>query len=578
MEIKRKPVPAPASDEYGVQRPLTPNPPPYSPYRAYSPFSPSPVSPHPPQLPPRLPSPSPSHTQSLQPPHHLPRYRSQPNLRSPPLSPHPPPIPRADTTFPADPFPDQSSASAELSAQAPTDTKTSSSFSADARYFLSGLIHRPSESTRHYSILRHSHGIVFYRGPSTSVTVSLFSDTPLQTDRRLYLQCKGWSGKTGMRAKALFRMHDDWVDATPTVPARVDQVDPQKERAWQRDFARFYKKASKRVRETHKLRETAVARIPPDAEDGYFQLILCDGKKKVLCRSPVFRILSTSIDPSSLRGASLSTMPLEIGALVAGTYAQIAASKVLAPATAAANAASAKYKPGVVGQAAIRTAYDAVKPDGSRPDMAVAPAIENGPQDPYPLDFSAKPIQSLDQSRMSVKIPSDVQDKLRGYFFGWARLSSDKEQTWQMVILSIRLWDGADTTGPVSISQTTRKFAVLRFLNLYYDLPSPPPAMTVRLLGFLHPDILPPASRTETDRQAAAEEALLAEHYDTEYAQALLDHPLWGPDSADRRGWLHRTRTGAENVLTRGQKMAERVGVRSGVQADVGGGFYIVRD
>lgn len=38
----------------------------------------------------------------------------------------------------------------------------------DARHFAGGPTTRPSESTRHFSILRHSHGLVFYQGTSTT--------------------------------------------------------------------------------------------------------------------------------------------------------------------------------------------------------------------------------------------------------------------------------------------------------------------------------------------------------------------------------------------------------------------------
>lgn len=576
MEIKRKPAPSLGPVDYGVvHQPLTPNPPPPyspSPYRAYSPYSASPSSPQSPSYFPPLPprpvtrSPSPSlNPLSLQPPHSLPRYRSQPNLRGGDLpSPQPSPaVARAETSLPA-------------------TTSEKSTFSADARYFLGGLIHHPSESTKHYSILRHSHGIVFYRGPTTSVTVSIFADTPLSADRSLWLQCKGWSGKTGMRAKALFGLHDDWLNVTPPLAVRVDQVQPNKERTWQRDIAKFYKKASKRVRDTHRLRETVIARIPPDAEDGYFQLILCQGEKKVLCRSPVFRILSTSMDPSSLRGASLTTMPLELGAMVAGKYAQVAASRVVTPVTAVAGAASDRYRPGWVKESAIKTAYGtaygAIQPGrGPAPDAAVPPSVEDGPQEPYPLDFTARASQTLDPTRIPVKIPSDIQDKLRGYFFGWVQTP---DQVWQIVILSVRLWDASQATGPVSFSQTTRKIAVLRFLH---EPPTQAPSsIRLRILGFLRPDVPPPSARTQLDlaaaRQAAADEALLADQYDTEYVQALLDHPLWGSDAADRRGWLDRTRDGAGNLITQGKKMAERVGVRSGVEQESMGGYYIVRD
>ncbi|KAL2864371.1 uncharacterized protein BJX67DRAFT_224046 [Aspergillus lucknowensis] len=561
MEIKRKPVPLLSAVEYGVvQRPLTPNPPPYSPYAACTPSSPSPHSPHTPRSP-RSSPPPPSSTSSLQPPHPLPRHRSQPNLRSLPQSQQSPPTPRAETSLPA-----------------PSDPEKPS-FYADARHFLGGLIHHPSESTKHYSILRHSHGVIFYRGPATSVTVSIFADTPLPADRSLWLQCKGWTGKTGMRAKALFRLHDDWVNVSPSVAVRADQVEPMKERAWQRDIAKFYKKASARVRDTHRLRETVVARIPPDAEDGYFQLILCQAEKKVLCRSPVFRILSASMDPSSLRGASLTTMPLEIGALVVGRYAQAMASRTVAPVTAAAQAAAAPYRPGRLQETALTTAYEAsgIGARNAAPDANAPPSIENGPQVPYPLDFTARPVKLLDPTGMSMKIPSDIQDKLRGFFFGWAHAP---DQPWQMCILSVRAWDGSTATEPISLSHTTRKVAVLRLLH--DSIPAPPPTLTVRLLGFLRPDVLPRSARTERDlaaaRETAAEAARLADTYDAEYTQAILEHPLWTPDAtSSRRGWLDRTKDGAGNVLTRGQKMIERMGVRSGLEQDSVGGYYIVR-
>ncbi|KAL2831654.1 hypothetical protein BJY01DRAFT_106785 [Aspergillus pseudoustus] len=576
MEIKRKPAPTLSAVEYGVvQRPLTPNPPPpprYSPspsYVAYNPLTPySPASPHSPQLPPP-PSPAPSLSPSLQPPrpHPLPRHRSQPNLRPPPSPQLPPqPIPRAETSLPSN-----------------SESTDKSSFAADARHFLGGLIHHPSESTKHFSILRHSHGVVFYRGPTTSITVSIFADAPLPADRSLWLQCKGWSGKTGMRAKALFRLHDDWVNVSPSVAIRADQVEPNKERAWQRDIGKFYKKASSRVRDTHRLRETVVARIPPDAEDGYFQLILCQGEKKVLCRSPVFRILSTSTDPSSLRGASLTTMPLEIGALVVGTYAQAMASRVVTPVTTVASTVTAPYRPSWLHQTAVMTAYEASgigNRSGQDPDANAPPSIENGPQSPYPLSFTARPIQPLDATRISIKIPTDVQDKLRGFFFGWARLIPD--QPWQMCILSVRPWDGSAATGPVSITHTTRKVATLRLLH--DPVPHPPPSsLTIRLFGFLRPDMPPPSARTERDlaaaHAAAAEAAIQADNYDTEYVQALLDHPLWAPDATpDRKGWLDRAKDGAGNVVTRGQKIVEKIGVRSGLEQEAVGGYYIVRD
>ena len=162
----------------------------------------------------------------------------------------------------------------ELSAQSSSPSAVQKAYG-EARHFLGGLINHPSESNRHFSILRHSYGIVFYWGSTTSVTVSIFSDAPLPPNRTLWLQSRGWTGKTGMRTKALFRLHDDWINVTPSVALHVDQVDPANEWAWQGDIAKFHKKAPAKVRNAHHLRETVMARVPVEAGGAYFQLVLC---------------------------------------------------------------------------------------------------------------------------------------------------------------------------------------------------------------------------------------------------------------------------------------------------------------
>jgi hypothetical protein len=134
----------------------------------------------------------------------------------------------------------------------------------EARHFAGGLIQRPIESTKHFTILRHSHGLVFYQGSSTSLAISIFSDEPLPSDRTLWLQSKGWTGKTGMRAKALIGRNGSWLNVTPTVAVGTEQLSPTDERAWQRDFQKFRKKAPAKIRDRHQLRETAVVRIPAE--------------------------------------------------------------------------------------------------------------------------------------------------------------------------------------------------------------------------------------------------------------------------------------------------------------------------
>jgi hypothetical protein len=243
-----------------------------------------------------------------------------------------------------------------------------------------------------------------------------------------------------MKAKALLRLTDDWLDVTPSFALRKGQVDTADERAWQRDIGKFRKKAPSKLL-SHKLRETIVARIPVEAGDGYFQLNLCQrGKKKVLCSSPVFRVLSTSLDPSSLRGASLTTMPLEVGAMVLGMYAQTAAQAVLNPATAKITNRLDAIKPGLAKQAAAEKAFslsgmqerlarNGNNDQGNRQEYQQAASLEEGPQHPFPMDFKARiqaPATSdcdpLEISRYTlIKVPDIVLDKLRGYYLAWAR-------------------------------------------------------------------------------------------------------------------------------------------------------------
>ncbi|ROT38168.1 hypothetical protein SODALDRAFT_278999 [Sodiomyces alkalinus F11] len=240
-------------------------------------------------------------------------------------------------------------------------------------FFAGGLIPHPVESTRHYSILRHSPALVWYRGPSTSVAITIFSDRPLPPDRSFWLQRKGFSGSTGMALKSMLGATTSWLDVTPSTRASPADLPPNDERGYQRDISRFLKK-HKDNNGRQIARETHVIRIPVAAEDGYFRLVLCTGgggdgtggdpqppdnsstststsstatrqktarKKSVLCPSPVFRVASTSSDASVFRGAGLRAMPLEIGVKVGSTVAANVVNRYVAPARLAATAAAA---------------------------------------------------------------------------------------------------------------------------------------------------------------------------------------------------------------------------------------------
>lgn len=480
----------------------------------------------------------------------------------------------------------------------------------EARHFLGGLISHPAESNKHFTLLRHGFPIVFYRGNATSVAVSIFSDSPLPADRTLWLQNRGWSGTTGMRTKALFRLNDSWIDVTPGMPVRADQVNPDDERAWQRDIKKFRKKAPSRPRDTHQLRETAVLRIPAEAGDGYFQLVLCQGlKKKVLGNSPVFRVLSTSANPHSIRGASLSTMPLEVGAMVVSLYAKTAARTAAAPASAAFSTRVDRYRPTWVKQAAVQKAYTASGVEtrvaglfssspgpgqGIPVDTDVSPItcqspLGDGPEAPFPMTFKAR--TQLDISTpfnnptetpnlILTSTPGWIIEQLRGYFFGWARFDAATEKdfsvsSWSPMILAVRTLDPLQASR-VNISQISKYVVTLRVLD---EVPLQNNKVQIRVLGFLRVEVPHPRGNTSQEladaQAAAAEAAILADAYDADIVQNTLAYPGWSPETPSalevqkqQSSWVDRTMEGYTNMRSKGQRLVDQVplhklGVRS---------------
>ncbi|KAJ5730833.1 uncharacterized protein N7483_005341 [Penicillium malachiteum] len=547
------------------------------------------------------------------------------------------PRPRTSSSRPTSPLPrPRTACEASTSPAAKPQPTSVQKVYGEARHFLGGLINHPTESNKHVTILRHSHGLVFYRGETTSVAISIFSDAPLPPDRTLWLQSKGWSGKTGMRAKALLHLRDSWIDVTPTMPLHADQINPDDERAWQRDIKKFRKKAPKRPRETHILRQTTVLRIPAESGDGYFQLVLCQGpKKKVLGNSPVFRVLSTSTSPSSLRGASLSTLPLELGAMIASLYAQTAAQAVVSPVSSAVQAKVDPYRPSWLTQTAAQTAYSASgaqdKVSGIVDDLGSSrkktatteessprqfengiPPIELGPQPPFPMVFKARcePDQSSQSHNSSEsqfialnKVPDWVPRRLRGYFFGWTRfdIGTEKDPTtgpWCPVVLSVRAIDPLQAAR-IDMSQLAKLSVKLRLLD---EVPLQTSRLEVRVMGFLRAEIPPPVGKTSQEladaRATAAEAAVLADAYDESVVQYTLAHTAWAPDlqsssptpveiPRQNTGWMDRAKEGYADMQSRGQKWVgkvpfHRLGVRSGTHQDrekqiALNGFFIVR-
>lgn len=501
----------------------------------------------------------------------------------------------------------------------------------EARHFAGGLISHPYEHTRHYSILRHSHGLVFYQGSNTTLAVSIFADAPLPLDRTIWLQSKGWTGKTGMRAKAFMGRNDNWLDVTPFTEIRPDQLKPDNERAWQRDITKFRKKADRHVRD-HVLRETIVARIPAEAGDGYFQLVLCLGeKKKVLCPSPVFRVLSTSASPHSIRGASLSTLPLELGAMALGTYAKKTVGTVVSPVASVVQSQVQNYMPSWTTREAATAAYSVsgafkkVQPtvgdaerrydqvrDGSYAIIGGEEiSLDQGPNAPYPIHFVGScepqvndnfefPIPKIDVKKVS----ENKCQNLHGYYFGWARIGQkgekkavvEAEEPWQQAVISSLTLD-ASQLARASITEASKRFLSVRLISHYENNPQDGASIEIKVMGFLRPD--EPSQRAilykglQASDEAAVEAAMLSEVNDVFMAQSILDHPAWNLEALRERsneqrpGGLERVATGYANTRMAAQRQIDRVpfhkfGVRMPTDqikdnAILTNGFYVVR-
>lgn len=347
----------------------------------------------------------------------------------------------------------------------------------EARHFAGGLISHPYESTSHYSILRHSTGIVVYKGSYTNLAITIFSDGELPADRTLWLQRKGWTGKLGLRAGTLGKK-TSWIDVTPSHAVSADELPKADERAWQRDIKSFRKKASGKAR-THLPRETSVLRIPCEADDGYLRVVLCagEGGKKILCPSPVFRLFSASASPGSIKGAGLTALPLELGLKIGGMVAKAHASSAVQNLASPITGALQQYEPGFLEKEALELGYDATAAqkvnaieqhnlqkreneydfatyEDELAGTAAGPEVDNElkpltPSSPFPIRFLAN-LQSkaivLTPENTQVEhnltsVPEEILLKHDGRFCCWIKLSFGKEKIseWLPTLLIFRL-------------------------------------------------------------------------------------------------------------------------------------------
>lgn len=499
----------------------------------------------------------------------------------------------------------------------------------EARHFAGGLIEHPFEHTKHFSVLRHSHGLVFYQGAFTSLAISVFSDASLPADRTYWLQNKGWSGKVGMGARALIGRNGSWLDVTPATRATAEQLKPDDERAWQRDIAKFLKKARGTGQEKHRLRETVILRIPIDAEDGYFRVVLCEGdRKKVLCPSPVFRILSTSTDPSSIRGASLSTLPLEIGAMIFSSTALNAATNMISPVTDTVQNAISPYTPGFWTQEGAAVAYDATgmadKVDATLEDAnsrydemqetlftplgGEIPTSDDGPMPPYPIKFAATVGPGTGESGRKFSmptanltgVPQDVASRLQGYYFGWTRFKFSKprkepvteaENPWQQAVISA-LPPDPSKVARINVAGPQKRIAAY-LMNDFKGTTFFGAQLEIRIMGYIraHDSASSGASASGREGAYGDEAAVLAAVNDVKIAQLSLDRPAWGPEPVvehTKSGGMERVKTRYAHTRATASRQANRVPFhRAGLRTPFdslkekaignNGGIYVVR-
>ncbi|KAF2771901.1 hypothetical protein EJ03DRAFT_349118 [Teratosphaeria nubilosa] len=487
-------------------------------------------------------------------------------------------------------------------------------------YFTGGLIAHPYEAARHYSILRHSHGLVYYQGPATSVAVTIFSDQNLPENRTLYLQKRGYSGKAGLAVGATLGTRSAWIDVTPETEATADLLPKTDERAWQRDIAKFLKKAqdakSKSLR-SQKAVETAMLRIPHAAEDGYFRIVLC-ANRKVLCPSPMFRYISASGDPGRLRGASLSTLPLElgvkIGAFVAKQAANTAAHGALQPAInsyqSTVQPVVQKYNPLGITQMAAEAAFDEtvsreigdgkehVAPDS--PGRGISEGwkfeLDCGPCSPFPTQFTGI-IAALDVKCPAAPTPLQMQNVSRdvliglinGLYIGWVMNPQNepaKHQTagsehacWHQTIITV----GPCSGGEVKVIQ--QKQVLIRVIDDdSFNKTALDKKINVMLMSYLRPLTHPTKSSIDTSKVAEIQRIQMLQ--DSSTAAAILAHPSWSPDMVLQREDSARSQRSFKKAFQSGQKQVEKVplhrlGIRNGTMGAkdelVGRGGIFVR-
>ncbi|TDZ58286.1 Riboflavin kinase [Colletotrichum trifolii] len=458
----------------------------------------------------------------------------------------------------------------------------------ETKYFAGGLVSHPFEYTKHFSILRHSAALVWYRGPSTSVSVTVFSDAPLPPTRTIWLQRKGFSGNMGMNLKSL---------ALATDIAEGD------ERGNQRDIKKFLKKAPKNLAK-HVPRETHVVRIPAAADDGYFRLVLCAGggggggggeggnsRRKVLCPSPVFRVASTSTDASVIRGASFASMPLEIGIKAGSVVANTVVNRYIGPAAAVVQARAKKLQTARVvtkhaahiatvksgiDKSGIKTTvteyeaqyatsrgggYAAWQDGGGNGFQEAPPEVvgpDSGPTEPFPIKFDGRIVRGTGRGGMELGIPTanlsdipeNVRMRMRGVYFGWARVVPRRG----LEAISTDWHESIITVGPAPYATprvAAKNVATVHLIHEFGGALFLDTKLKVLVMGQL---------RLATPPVAGSDEALAAYGADVLLAVASLSRENWGPiETRERMKTMRSEMSMADRYVETRDKVQKQV-------------------
>lgn len=514
------------------------------------------------------------------------RVHSMPSAQDPPpvykaaeYLPEPDVLARPDSAIDTPTTTTTASSSTNTTAPGGTEKSFWQNALTETRHFAGGLISHPFESTKHFTILRHSPSIVFYRGPSTSVAVTIFSssssksDTSVPRDRTVWLQQRGLSGNTGMKLERAVGATGTWLDVTPAAQAAAGDVGEADERGRQRDIEKFLKKAARDKSLASRVpRQTCIIRIPAAASDGYFRLVLCAGggamagqpgggrkatRRRVLCPSPIFRIASTSADSSVFKGANLKTLPLEIGVKVASTVANNAVMRYVSPvastATAAVQGRMKKYQPGARVTEYATTAYGATGLQGKiavaseqydqRRDMryeAFEEMVEGaelpvdmvgsdeGPELPFPIKFQGKVVKGTGRSGQELGVPTanladvpdDIKFRLKGVYMGWACIISKKA----LDGISTAWHEAVVTVGPspyTAPSIVAKKSVTVHLLHDFGGNTFLEAKVKTFIMGFLRPLKEPGTGKDELLDSIAR---------DTQVTISSLSRENWGPE------------------------------------------------